>query len=286
MNFKISIMVSIFYISALLQASDREKLIKAVYVFAHAPSKNKKILLTPETIQIRQEQQSMAVASDPTITEVCTDDALRVALNQIFLYGQKKHKDISFQDFYQTHPEVIENFIENVQSTSFLHEEVQADIFDRYTQISQVDRDLPASREVGCYKIVGAQPFKDEFFDALYDVTIAKERMELLTRQFIHENYKQVYAKCNPPKQDLINSQKIVLMPCCNFPLHYKCLLACKSHQVSSCPNNQCQRAENGVYFQKSWGKSFYEQVLQSKPVVIKDISSRTCSLCEEVFKK
>ena len=60
MNFKISIMVSIFYISALLQASDREKLIKAVYVFAHAPSKNKKILLTPETIQIAPD--SMIVA--------------------------------------------------------------------------------------------------------------------------------------------------------------------------------------------------------------------------------
>jgi hypothetical protein len=286
MNFKTGVMVSIFYISSSFQACDSEKLIKAVYDFAHARSKNTKILLNPEAIRIRQEQQNMAAASDPAQIEISTDDGLRVALHQIFLYGQKKHKDISFQDFYKTHPEIIENFTQDIQSSSFLDEQVQAHIFDRYTQIPESDRDLPASREIETYKIVGAQPFKDDFFDALYDVTTAKQRMESLTRQFIHKNYEQVYKKCNASKHNPINSQKVISVACCNLPLHYKCLLACKSHQVKSCPNAQCQRAENGTYFQKSWGEHFYEQALQSKPLEIKDIPSGTCSLCEEAFKK
>ena len=286
MNVK-NIIVLVFYISPVLQTSDREKLIMNVYHTAMTSSKkslHQSFPLMPEDVRILQEQQSMVVASEQKKIEIGTDDVLRVKLAQMFLYGHKKHNNINFHDFYHAYPETVESFIEDIQSSSSLHYQAQRYIFDQYTQIPQVDRDLPASREIGYYSIVGAQPFKDDFYDALYDVTMAKERMGNLTRQFIHENYRDIRKKCNPLSQVQIDSKKVVLIPCCAIPLHYKCLLACQSHNVSSCPNAQCQKAENGIHFSKPWNKSFYEQALQVQPLSRKDIPMGTCSLCEDSF--
>ena len=88
MNVK-NIIVLVFYISPVLQTSDREKLIMNVYHTAMTSSKkslHQSFPLMPEDVRILQEQQSMVVASEQKKIEIGTDDVLRVKLAQMFLY--------------------------------------------------------------------------------------------------------------------------------------------------------------------------------------------------------
>ena len=238
--------------------------------------------LTPEQIRIRKERQAMVLENELVKKEIGTIATLYNQIDQEFIYGNGVYKRIEFKTFYEKHTDFIDDCKQHVQSFYPLDLDIK-EIVHKALQAH------PTRRSIGMYKIVGEMPEVDfdengeEQLDRIFNVSEAKKYIVREVQDYIDSNYVDVYKKCYPqlPK----DSKKVMSVPCCNMQFHKKCLLGCRLYKINSCPNAQCQTAENGTHYSKCWDAAFYEQILQSKSLGRKEIMNETCTLCEDSLK-
>lgn len=206
----------------------------------------------------------------------------------MFLNEPREYKGICLRSFCNNYPAQIDEFSVDALSFSSLEPDAVDFVYEKFTAIEEESRNLPASRDIRVsgkklYSIVGVQPFKDDFREALFDISLAKKQVEKSAHTFIDSHYSQVREQCKPiPK---IKSNKVLLAPCCGEQFHEPCLVSCRDYGVSSCPGRFCQRAENGKYYGKTWDAAFYQQMMQAPALDRNEIKNDTCSLCEDFLK-
>jgi hypothetical protein len=275
MKFKKIMMFCVFYSFDLLQASQ------------HTTSLNRTFPLTAEAIRIQKNKQFQALKNEPKKIEIGTIDVLHVQIDQLLLYQSNKHDEvetggIQLDVFAQKYSNVIEKIKKQTQDLYALPPVARADIYANLNK-------YPGRRDVLCwgnhYVFVGIMPLNDGYDDAIYNVGGAKRYALELVQKHINDNYAEVNNNCNQPILPQIDSTKVLSTPCCSTQFHEKCLIRCRNYKVASCPNAQCQVAENGIPYAKSWNDNFYGKVLFGVALSRKEIASGTCMLCEDPLK-
>ena len=229
--------------------------------------------LTPEQIRIRKERQAMIKKEIGTIVTLYNE------VDQEFIYGNGAYKRIELKTFYEKYTAFIDGCKQDAQWFYPLDLDIKEIIHD-------VLEAHPTRRNIGVYKIVGEMPKVEldengeEQLDHIFNVSEAKKYIVRAVQDYIDSNYVDVYRKCYPqlPK----DSKKVFRVSCCGSQFHEKCLIACQMYKVSSCPHAQCQTAENGTHYSKSWDSAFYEQTLQANSLSRDEIARSTCMLCED----
>lgn len=248
----------------------------AICLQASQNSSSNRFPLSPEVLQARKEQQAMIAHSIPKKIEVGMIDTVYSHIDQVFIYGQV-YKSIGLREFFEKHEHVVTHFKEFVPELCFLDDETEININEQL-------QENPEQRDIDSYSFVG--PELPTLNDDLFNVTKAKKIVLRQVKQYIDDNYQDVYRECYGMQSAQNNSKKVFRVPCCNKQFHESCLIASKAHKINACPNAECQIAENGKHYSKTWDAAFYDKIFMKRALPRKEIAHDTCSLCEETLKE
>lgn len=304
MKIKISMMVFGLLFLQISYSSDSDSSDLQTTVFYDVSSPGTKKSLTKEQIRISREQQVAAMADQTQVVEIGTGDALNSEMNQLFIYHHRKHKGVDLGVFYEKHREgIVETLKQAAQVDSrlpssierWVHNELKKNMELSEFNNALISRDIAAQpKKGGPYRVLGANvpsTFKveeEEFKDAIFNITQAREIVLASVKQHIDGNLTAARAACAPPAEfQQSTSSKVLRMPCCGSMLHEGCFASCKKYKVSSCLNSQCKTAENGKKYPTTWNEEFYNTVLSSAAMARKEIPNGSeCSVCTGPLKR
>ncbi|MBV8661162.1 MAG: hypothetical protein JO129_03390 [Candidatus Dependentiae bacterium] len=236
------------------------------------------IPFTPNQLKEKQEKQAAVISTEKNVLEVGTAATVCSVIDEEFIFGTKKYREVELSDFYKEYSDVIASFKEEATSFFRLADEDELIIYNHL-------KANPGKREFLDFKFkivleMPSIPSSKNNRDWLFNTKLAKEYAIEKTEKFIEDNYDQVRARCVglPLKE---RCSKVVLSPgCCDLQVHEGCFEQYKTHKIRKCINSFCKGSTQ-------WDDSFYAKVCKERPVVQEnEIRDADCPVCMEPLKQ
>ncbi len=295
MKFKISLVLSIFLSSCVLNASlapdsakDFVENGKASDFADAAPdgsahtssSSSSNFPFTPEQLVELKKKQCKAKNSTLQQIEIGTITTFHSEIYQKFAYGSV-YKGIDLNNFFEKYTDVIEGLKKTAQKEFRVSVPVEDLIYTELAWNSN-QRIVENYETTDVYVIVGEMPYQD----ALFATRKAKFYVDKEVKKYIHNNYDSVYAACVGEGLSTTTSSE-VCRPCgCDLQIHKDCFQQCQKNKVKCCINLFCQQDATGKFQASEWTSDFYEQAL-AKNIKVKNkhVRDADCPICTEPLK-